>query len=192
MSDHKRPIRVESDRLSLREYALADVAAVHAYASDPSVTRFLVWGPNTADDTRQFIARAVARSESLDRISFNLAVIHNESQRLIGGAALRVVDRERQHAEIGYLLNREFWNQGYATEAARALLGFGFNRLRLRRISATCEPDNRASARVLQKAGMQFEAVIDSHPLVRGSALVFTSSRPDPLLHEEAPMAFDK
>ena len=69
---------------------------------------------------------------------------------------------------IGYSLNRKFWGQGYATEAAEALVKFGFGQLNLHRIFATCDPFNVASARVLEKAGMQREGHFRQHKWVKG------------------------
>lgn len=165
-----------SSRLTLRELAMADEAAVHTYASDPEVTRFMVWGPNTAEETRTFVTRAVATAQTQPRTNFDLAVVVTETQTLIGGAALRLTD---EHAgEIGYVLHRDHWSKGYGTEVAKALLQFGFQDLGLHRIIATCDPDNAASVRVLQKAGLQFERRISDHLMVRGShrdSLVFGS-----------------
>jgi ribosomal-protein-alanine N-acetyltransferase len=163
-----RSVRVLSDRLILRELVVTDEAAVHAYAADPVVTRFMVWGPNSTDETHRFITEAIADSQSPDRKLFDLAIVHRESQTLIGGAALRILDPEQGHGEIGYVLNRDYWSRGYATETAHALLRFGIDGLGLRRISATCDPENHASARVLQKAGLQFERRIPHHLCVRG------------------------
>ena len=160
-------VELRAIRLTLRDFVAADEAAVHAYASDPVVTRFLVWGPNTAEDTHRFIRDAIACSQAPERTNFDLAVVHTESQKLIGGAAIRVTDAERHEGEIGYVFSRDVWSRGYATEAAEALLRFGFDHLGLRRITATCDAGNHASAKVLQKAGMHLE---DNVPVsVRGS-----------------------
>ena len=69
---------------------------------------------------------------------------------------------------MGYTIARAYWGLGYATEAARALIQFGFDRMHLVRIEAVCLPEHLASARVLQKAGMQFEGVLRSYQVWRG------------------------
>jgi RimJ/RimL family protein N-acetyltransferase len=81
---------------------------------------------------------------------------------------LRVVSSEHRRGEIGYVLAREFWGHGYATEAARRLLTFGFDELDLHKITATCDPENRASVAVLTKNGMYQEGVLRDHVYVRG------------------------
>lgn len=156
------------DEVMLREFAAVDQQAVHAYASDPAVTTFTVWGPNSATDTDTFLADAAAQSRGAARSEFTLAAVHITSGKLIGSGAISVTNAHHGRGEIGYVINREFWSQGYATEVAQLLVQFGFQHLRLRRIEATCHPDNRASARVLQKAGLTFEGLMRSHLLVDG------------------------
>ncbi len=159
---------------------MEDEAAVHAYASDPLVTRFLVWGPDAEEDTRRFIAEAIGNAESPERKTFDLAVVEKQSQTLVGGAAIRVVDADGRHGEIGYVFRRDVWSRGYATETAKSLVRFGFGTLRLRHISATCDPANVASARVLEKTGLAFVKHVPV--LVRGEnrdSLLFACSPSD-------------
>ncbi|UGT67300.1 GNAT family N-acetyltransferase [Nocardia gipuzkoensis] len=158
-----------SDRLVLRDFAATDEEAVHAFAGDPAVTRFTDWGPNSVDDTRAFLADATAEAADPQRATFTLAVIHTRSGQLIGSAAIGVTSTQHRRGEFGFVFHRDFWSQGYATEAGMLLLRFGFDRLRLRRISATCHPDNHASARVLEKVGSTLEGRMRSHLFVRGA-----------------------
>lgn len=176
--------RLVSDRLVLREFVETDEKAVHSYASDPMVTQFMDWGPNSIEDTRAFLREAVTQVETLPRRLFDLAVVDIESQALIGGAALSVTNVEHHRGEIGYVLHPDFWSNGLATEAARMLLRFGFGELQLRRISATCHPDNSASSRVLEKAGLAFEGRMRSHLFVRGvwrDSLLYAAIGDDPV-----------
>ena len=160
--------RLVGDRLILREFVEIDENAVHSYASDPIVTQFMDWGPNSAEDTRAFLCEVLAREKASPRTGFDLAMVDTKSQALIGSAAITVTNVEHRRGEIGYVLHRDFWSKGLATEAARMLLRFGFGELQLRRISATCHPNNRASSRVLEKAGLLLEGRLRSHMLVRG------------------------
>jgi ribosomal-protein-alanine N-acetyltransferase len=79
--------------------------------------------------------------------------------KLIGGITLTLTPAH-QRADLGYWLGVPFWGQGYATEAARLVISFGFARLHLHRIQARCFPRNRASARVLEKVGMRYEGLL--------------------------------
>lgn len=142
----------------LREFVASDQQAVHSYAADPVVTQFTEWGPNDVADTRAFLADVIARSGDPRRTEFTFAAIHGASGAVIGSGDIRVTDALHRRGEVGYVFDREF----------RLLVRFGFEHLRLRRISATCHPDNHASARVLQKAGLRYEDRMHSHLYARG------------------------
>jgi RimJ/RimL family protein N-acetyltransferase len=144
-----------TNRLILRDFVDDDGQAVHAYASDPPVTQFMEWGPNTIQQTQAFIERARAQARQLPRNEYHLAVVMKDGDRLIGGCSL-VVEPNRQ-AMLGYCHHRDQWGKGYATEAAGALLEFGFETLRLHRIYSTADVLNVGSWRVMEKIGMKRE-----------------------------------
>jgi ribosomal-protein-alanine N-acetyltransferase len=116
------------------------------------------WGPNSEKETRSFIERAIASSVADPRTSFEFAITRADTGKLIGGCGIRVASRARRSADMGYCLRKDTWGLGYATEAAAAILEFGFDVLGSHRIFATCDTENRASARVLEKLGMRREA----------------------------------
>jgi RimJ/RimL family protein N-acetyltransferase len=126
------------------------------------------WGPNSPDETRGFIARAMATRKERPRKNLELAVTLRDGGRLIGGAGIHVAGRNERKAWIGYCFHREVWGQGYGTETARALVGFGFTSLGLHRIYATCDAANRPSQRVPPKAGLQLEAQLPEDDYIRG------------------------
>lgn len=159
---------IRTKRLVLRDFEEADWEAVHEYASDPEVVRYLAWGPNTEEESKSFIQRALAHQDEKPRRNFTLAIVLKENNILIGGCGIYVSDPDNREGYIGYVLNRYFWGHGYATETAQALLEFGFNQLKLHRIFATCDPDNIASKRVLEKIGMQYEGRFREHKWVKG------------------------
>ena len=161
-------VLIETERLILREFKDGDWASVHEYASDPEVVRFMDWGPNTEEETRNFIKRAISHQNEKPRRNFTLAIILKSENKLIGSCGIVVSDPDNRQGYIGYCLNRNFWGQGYATETARALLKFGFEKLNLHRIFATCDPKNVASARVLEKIGMKLEGRLREHKLAKG------------------------
>jgi RimJ/RimL family protein N-acetyltransferase len=159
---------IQTERLLLREYEETDWQAVHAYGSDPVVVRFMPWGPNTEDETREFVERVMAHQWDAQRKEFELAVTLREEGPLIGGCGLSVTDQFHRGGMLGYCFSHDFWGQGYATEAARALLRFGFKELALHRVYATCDVLNVASARVLEKIGMQREGRLREHMWIKG------------------------
>ncbi len=159
---------VRTDRLVLRELEEADWGAVHSYASDSEVVRYMDWGPNTEDDTKKFIQRAIEGQREQPRKNYELAIVLKEDGRLIGGCGIHVSDPNNREGMIGYCLSRHFWRKGYATETAKALLRFGFDHLNAHRIFALCDPENVASAHVLEKAGMQQEGHLRERKFRKG------------------------
>jgi [ribosomal protein S5]-alanine N-acetyltransferase len=151
-------MELATERLLLREFVFDDQEAVHRYAADPEVTWFTDWGPNDHEATRVFLHEVVASATSDPRSRYALAVVRRDLDELIGSIELQVGD-DRQ-GMLGYVLARNSWGNGYATEAAAALLRFGFDELGLQTISATCDPNNSTSAAVLKKIGMRQEAYL--------------------------------
>jgi ribosomal-protein-alanine N-acetyltransferase len=159
---------VRADRLVLRDLEETDWQAVHSHASDPEVVRYMDWGPNTEDETKNYIQRSIAGQNEQPRKSYELAIVLKKDDKLIGSCGIHVSDPNNQEGWIGYCLNRHFWGQGYGTETAQALLRFGFDQLNLHRIFALCDPGNAASAQVLEKVGMQREGRLRERKLRKG------------------------
>jgi ribosomal-protein-alanine N-acetyltransferase len=159
---------LQTNRLVLRDLEETDWEAAHSYASDPEVVRYMDWGPNTEDETKKFIQRAAAGQREQPRLSYEMAIVLNERDILIGGCGIHISDPINREGWIGYCLNRHFWREGYATETARALIRFGFDQLKLHRIFALCDPENVASAHVLEKVGMQLEGRFRERKLRKG------------------------
>ena len=161
-------ITIDTRRLVLREFRRDDWESVHEYATDPEVYDFMPWGPNSEDETSAFIERAIASRHRDPRLHFELAVTVREDGRLIGGAGIRVADDSFRTANMGYCLRRDAWGEGLATEAAAGLIEFGFGRLGLHRIWATCDTRNTRSARVLEKTGLELEGTMRDDTWLRG------------------------
>ncbi|WP_203899600.1 GNAT family N-acetyltransferase [Virgisporangium aliadipatigenens] len=133
----------------LRALTLSDVAAVHAWASLPEVCRYQPWGPNTYEQTREYVRAAV--SASGDRRVFGVVVDGD----VVGSAELKL--HGASTGEIAYALHPRVWGRGVATAAARELLRIGFREHDRHRVFGTCDPRNVASAAVLRKVGMRYE-----------------------------------
>ncbi len=161
-------LTLDTERLLLRDFRRRDWKAVHVYASDPEVVKFMPWGPNTEEGTKAFIERVIKFQEESPRQHFELAAVLKEDGALIGGCGLNVTSEADKTGCIGYCYNRRYWGRGLATEAAEALLCHGFGELGLHRIWATCDTQNLPSARVLEKSGMTLEGCLRESALVRG------------------------
>ena len=152
-------------RLFLRPFRADDHAELHAIAGDPEVVRWMDWGPNTPEETAVFLGYALESEAATPRRTWKFAVIR---ETLIGSAELHIESPEHRRGTMGYLIAPAAQGQGYATEAARAVLDFGLTEGGLHRITATCDPENVGSTRVLEKIGMSREGHLRDHFLIRG------------------------
>jgi [ribosomal protein S5]-alanine N-acetyltransferase len=152
---------VRTPRLNLREFVASDFAAVHAYSSDPRVTRYLFFGPRDHDSTVEYLEELLASQLEQPRTRFELAVEESASGRLIGACDLSLI--ESNAVDLGYMLEAQEWGKGFATEIAAALTDAAFLDLGVERVISTVDVNNRASIRVLEKIGMRWEAVYRKH-----------------------------
>lgn len=163
---------IETPRLLIREFVARDLEAVHAYSSLPEATRFLIWGPNTLAQSKQAVRAFLDDQTEKLRSNFDLAVFlkgrARTTPRLIGAVGLKLLDRENRTGDIGYILHPAHWGQGYAVEAAHAVMNAGFSELELQRITASCDQRNKASARVMEKLGMRREGVFRRSRYIQG------------------------
>ena len=150
-------MQLESERLLLREFNLADWPAVNAYTSDPEVVKYMPFDPTSDAQTREHLSQCLATAAEQPRRIYELAVVLRAQNQLIGTATIALYPQERRHASFSYLLHRKYWGHGYATEAMRMLINFGFSVLQLHRLEDTCDTRNLASARVMEKLGMRRE-----------------------------------
>jgi RimJ/RimL family protein N-acetyltransferase len=157
-----------TERLLLREFVEDDWRAVLAYQSDPRYLQFYAWDFRTANDVRAFVRRFIIQQQEQPRAKYQLAITLPPTNQLIGNCGIRLRAADDLEAEIGYELAPEYWGHGYATEAARALVSFGFEKLKLHRIGAWCIAENTASARVLEKLGMRCEGRLREHEWLKG------------------------
>lgn len=159
MTDRSLQLPLVGDRLVVRDLVGADLADMHAYASDPEVARFLFWGPNEPEETEASLAAFIASQQDDPRLVYELGIALPADDRLIGALCLYLGDRDlRNDGELGFVLRPDQWGQGYVVEAARLLMQAAFQRQGLHRIWATCDARNLASQRVLEKLGMRQEA----------------------------------
>ncbi len=150
-------MKLQTERLILREFSDADWQAVLAYQRDPRYLRYYPWTERSAEDAHEFVSRFIVQQQIEPRTKFQLAVTLKSGGELIGNCGIRKDATESRSADIGYELSPTHWGRGYATEAARAIVDFGFTQLGVHRIWATCIAENTASAHVLEKLGMRLE-----------------------------------
>ena len=161
-------LSIVTPRLEIRDFLPEDRSAVHEYASDPLVTRYLWWGPFRETDTLQFLERAVREAQVCPRENFELAVVDRERSLVIGGCELLARRSIYREYEIGYFFRPDSWGRGIATETVRALLDFGFHSVSAHRIYALVDPENTPSQRLLARIGFRLEGHFQRDALIRG------------------------
>ena len=129
-------------RLYLRDFVPSDIDAVHEYASSTEVVAHQEWGPNTIEQTREYIAGCVFENSLPGRRTLELAAVLNDG-RLIGGYRA-TLSESGTDAEIGYSLNPRYWRKGYGTEGAQRLIEYLTTERNVRRIFATRDHHRRA------------------------------------------------
>jgi len=156
----KEQPELETKRLVLRPLMAKDDLSVQELANDPQVAATSLWYMHGAGRKvcRYWINGTHESWKHGTRAEF--AIELKDGGEMLGLAGLEGVRTEHASAELTFLLKVRFWGQGYATEAASAVVWFGFKRLKLNRISAILLPANIASARVLRKLGMTREGVM--------------------------------
>jgi len=168
-------MRITTSRLVLREFRFSDWEAVLAYQADPRFLRYYPWLDREPEAVQAFVQAFIDQQQEAPRRKYQLAITLKLAESplappenplngalngrlrhpLIGNCGIRLETAGADEADLGYEIAPAHWGQGYASEAARAMLDFGFRGLGLQRIWAWCNAENRASSRVLEKLGMR-------------------------------------
>src|SRR5215216_3479608 len=143
-----------TDHLILRPFRTDDFAALRALVADPRIFQYRSRTSISEDQTRAFLADAQHALTEIPPPLYAFALLLRTTSQLIGECGLTRLADQPDAAFLWYTLSPAFWHQGYMTEAARAVVQFGFTSARFQRIVAGCHPDNHASRRILERLGM--------------------------------------
>lgn len=141
---------IKTKRLLIRDFEINDWHSVYEYTSDPQVMEYIPEGVFSEEDAKEFVNKNIGDNAE------KFPVILIDKNILIGHIIFHKYFGEHTY-EIGWVFNPKYYNKGYASEAARAVLEYGFKELNLHRIIATCQPQNIPSYRVMEKIGMKRE-----------------------------------
>ncbi|MGE5654790.1 MAG: GNAT family N-acetyltransferase [Bacillota bacterium] len=176
------PFPIFTNRLIIRDFTMADEDAVHEYGSDAEVVRYMPWGPNTREETRGYLEHVTASQAKEPRTLYDMALVLRDNHQLIGACGIHITRTDVGEAALGYCLHRSYWGQGYMSEAARAMVAFAFEQLKMHRVFATCDPNNIGSRQVMEKIGMTYEGRLRDHQRVKGAwrdSLVHSILKPE-------------
>jgi ribosomal-protein-alanine N-acetyltransferase len=160
------PVTITGSLVNLREFRADDLSNSMAVVGDPDVTQSLSFDARSEAAQSALLTADIARACSDVRPDYYLAVT-NLADQLIGFVRIGL-GRDRS-GELGYAIRRADWGKGYATEASRLMLEFGFRDLGLHRVQAACGPDNRSSQRLLARLGFTPEGRIRDHVFTNGA-----------------------
>jgi ribosomal-protein-alanine N-acetyltransferase len=170
------PIIFETERLSFRRLAIDDLDNLFTLYHSPDVRKYYSEGIPTYEETRRELEWIV--NECYPKYGFGMwATLLKETGKFIGRCGLCPMDIEgKEEIEVAYMLDSQYWGQGLATEAAKAILHYGFEQVGRKRLICVINPDNIASARVAEKIGMtlKIDGDVNGEP-----TLLYSMSKPE-------------
>jgi RimJ/RimL family protein N-acetyltransferase len=161
------PVELHGQLVILREFTRGDLADAMHIVGDDAVTSWLSFDSRSEDEASVMLEGILARARQEPRGEYYLAVALPTNRAVIGFARLGLTGVRA--AKLGFAIRHNQWGHGYATDAARTLITFGFRQLGLHRVSAAAGPDNAASIAVLKQLGMTYEGRIRDHVYTNGA-----------------------
>ncbi len=167
LSIFSKPPTLTTDRLILRKILVSDYKDMFEYSCRPETSRYLLWTPHESPKfTKRYLS--YLQTQYRDECFYDFALEHRETGKMIGTCGFTDFDLGNNAAEVGYVLNPDFWHMGLAPEALTRLMQFGFSELRLHRLVAKIMVENDASKHVAEKCGFRHEATHKDSMLVKG------------------------
>ncbi len=142
-------MELKTERLIIRPMIMDDIESVHAYLNDEQTMRFFVEGTYSIKKVKEVI-------EKNQKDNNKYSILLKDTNELIGHISFHPWGMRKTY-EIGWVFNKLYYNKGYATEAAKAVLQYAFTNLKAHRVIATCQPENIASKRIMEKLNMRLE-----------------------------------
>jgi ribosomal-protein-alanine N-acetyltransferase len=163
-------LRIDGKRIYLRDHLASDLAVFHSWLSDPGVAQYLSWRTRTLEESWSALTESLQENDNPCRTKFYFAIVLHANAAIIGDAGFTIEKRAEQGgiADLGYFLLKPYWGKGYASEATALLLRYCFTVLKLHKVMASCDAENRASEKVMVRCGMEREAYRKKHHFLNG------------------------
>lgn len=159
---------METERLILRPMRMFDAFDMYEYARLPETSAFLTWSPHPdIEYTKNYLAFIMGKYKAGEFYDWAV-VLKGEENKMIGTCGFSRIDVSNNVGEIGYVIAPDYQRHGYATEAVREVMAFGFSKLNFHRIEAKYIAENTASRAVMEKCNMRFEGVARGSMIVKG------------------------
>lgn len=147
---------LKGEKIYFKSLSLDDAQAIHNYASDTDVSRFIGWRlMNNLNETQEYVEEMIKREAAGTHLY--ASIVLKATQEIIGIAMIFNFDQEARHAEIGYIFHKDYWGQGYGTEAVTLMNNFAFESLKFHKLHARVIDLNVGSIRVLERNGFELE-----------------------------------
>jgi RimJ/RimL family protein N-acetyltransferase len=160
-------MKFETKRLILRPITLDDKNEIFEYRCDKDTNKYQGWIPETIDDVETFIGK-IAKQINEPFTWFQFVIIEKQTQKIIGDLGIHFFDNENMQVEIGCTLNKDFQNQGYATESIKRVIDYLFKEMNKHRIITSIDPGNKNSIRLVERIGFRKEAHLVESIFING------------------------
>jgi len=155
------------ENIYFKPISINDAGDMHSYVSDEIVSRFIGWRlMNTIAETREHIGKMIKRE--LEGTYLYASIVHKSTNKIIGTSMIFNFNQEANHAEIGYVIHRDYWGKGYGTEVVSLLNNFAFSTLKLHKLHAIVVDANIGSSRILEKNGFELEGRLKDYYFIDG------------------------
>lgn len=159
---------LETKRLLLRKYKKEDMDDLYEYASDEEVTRYLTFETyKNMEDANQYIQTLLEKYRNGNEV-LPWAIEWKQNHKMIGSIGINQWDIENYYIQIGYVLNKKYWNQGIMTEALKTVIDFAFKNMNIERIELTHDVRNIGSGKVMLKNGLKQEGILRKSKYIKG------------------------
>ena len=158
----------ETERLVIRRMSETDLEDFLAYQTHPEVTRYQPYEPATPESAARYLAKQAVAEPADEGAYLAFAVHHKQDNKMIGEVSIHVLPIVQSRGIVGWSFHPDYQGQGYASEAARVLLTYGFSFLGLHRLTTFCDTRNTASHRLMERLGMRREVHSRQSMLLRG------------------------
>lgn len=172
MMINKGTVLLETDRLILRKFKYSD--AEHMYknwGSDPRVNKFLSWPIHKDVNVSQKIINNWL--EEYSDTTYNWAIELKSTNEAIGAISIVELDEASEACEVGYCISSRYWNEGFTSEAFKAVIDYLFKEVHINRIAARHDVDNPASGKVMKKCGLTYEGTLRESKKIKDKLATF-------------------
>lgn len=160
-------LELTTERLKIRRICEDDAEAVFKYRSDAVTNEYQGWLPKTINDVYDFVKRVPA-DINIPGTWFQVVIIISETDEVVGDIGIHFLDTDSRQVEIGYTLAKKHHGKGYATEGVKRTVDFLFNELDKHRVTASIDPGNHSSIKLMERLGFRKEAHFKESLFIKG------------------------